>query len=281
MGSQAKVLIPVGLIGLVVAGLTFWRLGLVAGIAVLVVAALAVVAIAQREADGGTFTRHGGRDDLFADLSHDDLSHDDLGHDDVDHRRRDLGGLPADLGVDQPLGTWTPPAPPTAPVPDGPSAFAGRPFGDDTLDRADDLPFVDEAPLAEAPFTEAPFTEPGPAEPASPWADGGSWGEGGRTAERNPLDELVGLDEVDVVAEVERLEAGGPRAFERDLDQIDDGVLADVVPFEKHRVNEEVASPDDILAASHATELAVEGPADNSELARLLAKVQARLAAYE
>jgi hypothetical protein len=51
-------------------------------------------------------------------------------------------------------------------------------------------------------------------------------------------------------------------------------------------VNEDVSSADDIIAASHATELIVPaepiiGPGGDSELARLLAKVQARLSAYE
>lgn len=46
---------------------------------------------------------------------------------------------------------------------------------------------------------------------------------------------------------------------------------------------EDVHSDDDIMKASHATELSVTAPeaADNSELAKLLAKVQSRLAAYE
>jgi hypothetical protein len=46
---------------------------------------------------------------------------------------------------------------------------------------------------------------------------------------------------------------------------------------------EDVHSDDDIMAASHATELTVVAPdaSDNSELAKLLAKVQSRLAAYE
>lgn len=45
-------------------------------------------------------------------------------------------------------------------------------------------------------------------------------------------------------------------------------------------INEDVSTADDIMAASHATELDDE-VADDSELAKLLAKVQARLAAYE
>jgi hypothetical protein len=45
-------------------------------------------------------------------------------------------------------------------------------------------------------------------------------------------------------------------------------------------INEDVTTADDIMAASHATELDEEAT-DDSELAKLLAKVQARLAAYE
>jgi hypothetical protein len=41
-----------------------------------------------------------------------------------------------------------------------------------------------------------------------------------------------------------------------------------------------VQTPDDVMAASEATELIV-GDGEDSELARLLAKVQQRLAAYE
>jgi hypothetical protein len=46
-------------------------------------------------------------------------------------------------------------------------------------------------------------------------------------------------------------------------------------------INEAVSSADDIMAGSKATELQVQQDDDNSELAKLLAKVQARLAAYE
>ncbi len=51
-------------------------------------------------------------------------------------------------------------------------------------------------------------------------------------------------------------------------------------PVFESPINEDVSSADDIMAASQATELHVEQE-DNSELAKLLAKVQARLAAYE
>lgn len=46
-------------------------------------------------------------------------------------------------------------------------------------------------------------------------------------------------------------------------------------------INEDVSTADEIMAASAATELHVDEAAENSELAKLLAKVQARLSAYE
>lgn len=120
-------------------------------------------------------------------------------------------------------------------------------------------------------------------------------------AEINPLDEFSTLDDVDVVAELERLEkwdSGDEWAGGTDWDRLADdtsGASIDLGPlgvsdtdtdgevievnFDSHVVNEDVENSDDIMAASQATELA--GEPDNSELARLLAKVQARLAAYE
>jgi hypothetical protein len=235
VGSQAKVLVPIGLLGLVVAGLAFWRFGLAVGIGVLVIVALAVVAVGQRVAD-----ETWARDD-----------------------DREVGwepSWPADLGPDQPLAMWTPPAPST-----------DRPTVDQpTVDQPTvDQPTVDQ-PTTERPTTERPTTERPTVDrpaPVTTWHDGSTWATRA-SLDHNPLDDLVGLDQVDVVAEVERLETGGPPLH--------------AVPQAPHRVDEDVDSPDDIMAASHATELAVHGQADdNSELARLLAKVQARLTAYE
>jgi len=76
-----------------------------------------------------------------------------------------------------------------------------------------------------------------------------------------PLDEIMVEDEVDTQAEID--------------------FAASLI---SSPINEDVATADDIMAASVATELHIEeAPAegDDSELARLLAKVQARLAAYE
>jgi hypothetical protein len=246
VGSQAKVLIPVGLLGLVVAALAFWRLGLAPGIGVLVVASLAVVAIGQRNAT----------DAPDRPLAHRSPADRSLAEGWVETRER---SWPADLLPDEPLATWSPPAP-VDPLPAPPTETDGAPldfpFADDELRALDEPPLVGETPGPEA---------------EAAWDDGSTWSSRAAVTDRNPLEDLIGLDEVDVVAEVERLEAAAAP---------DTGPAT--VPFEPHMVNEAVSSPDDIIAASHATELAGDGPAvDNSELARLLAKVQARLAAYE
>ena len=91
------------------------------------------------------------------------------------------------------------------------------------------------------------------------------------------------IADVDVIAEVERIEArefGGVDVDEVEVEEVDadpqpsTGLFSVPAP-----INEDVQSDDEIMAASQATELTV--AEDNSELAKLLAKVQARLAAYE
>lgn len=130
----------------------------------------------------------------------------------------------------------------------------------------------------------------------------------------DPLGSLDRLDDIDPVAEVEIIDAttdDDPFAslrsdiviedsFELDeldeLDSLDDLADLDADLAESPApapagsafsfaaapavINEEVSTADDIMAASTATELHVEEAGD-SELARLLAKVQARLSAYE
>jgi hypothetical protein len=150
------------------------------------------------------------------------------------------------------------------------------------------------------------------------WTEGSTWSSDSISTETNPLDDLDRLDDVDVVAEVERLEARSglmdetttsfdapfdtsfETSFETSFDApvsdtsfdtyqpIGDQVGAAPVSYERFEpsfvppINEEVSSPDDIMAASQATELSIATAADdNSELAKLLAKVQQRLAAYE
>lgn len=130
----------------------------------------------------------------------------------------------------------------------------------------------------------------------------------------DPLGSLDRLDDIDPVAEVEVIDTttdDDPFAslrsdividdsFELDeldeLDSLDDLADLDADLAESPApaasgsafsfaaapavINEEVSTADDIMAASTATELHVEEAGD-SELARLLAKVQARLSAYE
>ena len=125
--------------------------------------------------------------------------------------------------------------------------------------------------------------------------------------EDDPLASLDRLDDIDPVAEVERLDAAADddpfaslrgsldgdveveETFELDeLTELDDEPIAQpaaagsAFSFSAAPavINEEVSTADDIMAASTATELHVEDAGD-SELARLLAKVQARLSAYE
>lgn len=120
----------------------------------------------------------------------------------------------------------------------------------------------------------------------------------------NPLDNLDQLDDIDPIAEVERLDAlDEEEEFDAlgglDLEEDDLVVLEDVeedAPIAADAgssggafsftaapavINEDVESADDIMAASQATELELDEDAADSELAKLLAKVQARLAAYE
>jgi hypothetical protein len=113
----------------------------------------------------------------------------------------------------------------------------------------------------------------GTAEPSA-WADGSTWDDSGVTTDSNPLDDLAGLEDIDVIAEFERLDV-------QDTAPAPSTSMFDVpAPVFETPINEAVSSADDIMAASQATELQVEED-DNSELAKLLAKVQARLAAYE
>ena len=114
----------------------------------------------------------------------------------------------------------------------------------------------------------------GTAEPSA-WADGSTWDDSGVAADSNPLDDLAGLEDIDVIAEFERLDGQEAPAPAPSTSMFD--VPA---PVFETPINEAVSSADDIMAASQATELQVEED-DNSELAKLLAKVQARLAAYE
>jgi len=171
-----------------------------------------------------------------------------------------------------------------------------------------------EAPTAEpeAPAYEPVAFEPEPvveAEPASSWDEGWdstvSWAPeaeptvespSAHTAdtyqpesyqpdtfqpESNPLDDLVGLDSLDPIAEVERIESRGsmfdaPPDFQQSAPGFDDiDIHGNAI------INEQVSTADDIMAASQATELNLASSDEQTELQKLLAKVQIRLSAYE
>jgi hypothetical protein len=151
----------------------------------------------------------------------------------------------------------------------GTTSWLDDPFGktDDAFTPVEDEPATDRF----APVTDEPFTDAG----NDGWADGSTWSGAGVASDTNPLDELKRLDEVDVIAEFERLETHDT------LTEPELAVEAPILDELAVPINEDVSSADDILAASQATELQVTADGENSELAKLLAKVQARLAAYE
>jgi hypothetical protein len=173
------------------------------------------------------------------------------------------------------LQPWSPPsdlvASPTAPVePTRPSHDH-----DDLRPEAPEMP--QRAP--EQPEPEALDDGTAPAARSDhPWNDDNRWDDRRASFDRNPLDDLDQLDDVDVVAEVERIEAratatgAGPSA--------EAGAAAGSLFSVPSPINEDVSNDDDIIAASQATELTV-ARTGNAELAKLLAKVQERLAAYE
>lgn len=245
MGRQAKAIAGAAAIALV-AAVVFLKVDALAGVGVLVVGVLAGVVILRRTADtagsgGGKGKRQKGETPL-------DLIGDT--------------SLPLTSSPAAPLPTWTPPSELT-----GGQATAPGTIWDDTSQSWDSGESWDAGPS---------------------WDEGDSWSSGEVALDRNPLDELDRLDEVDVVAEVERIEARGALVDEFTDDRQPVG-LQDRVGNDARTtpvvspINENVSSADDIMAASQATELTVVAPAaaDNSELAKLLAKVQARLAAYE
>lgn len=129
-------------------------------------------------------------------------------------------------------------------------------------------PEEDEAPAASTTFVEEEEEEPldvldlEELEPIDEFVEA-------EAAEQAEPDIAVIEEEVDVEVDVEvdeEPELVGAEAHATVIDEIED-----------------VHSDDDIMKASHATELSVTAPeaSDNSELAKLLAKVQSRLAAYE
>jgi hypothetical protein len=170
------------------------------------------------------------------------------------------------------LNTWTPPVSYTA-LPDAAPA----------------------PPIPPTPPTIEPVAEP--VAETSNWTD--SWNNDDNWAgtatfdaapsstETNPLDELQGFDTVDPIAEVERIEARtaedfappapAPEPVEETFETFSFGNANR--GFESP-VNEDVSGADDIMAASQATELHL-ADGEQTELQKLLAKVQIRLSAYE
>jgi hypothetical protein len=159
----------------------------------------------------------------------------------------------------------------------------------------------DPAPPSPEPGPPAPAARyepsaaPQPSEPLAPtdvgWNERSSWDDRDLSLERNPLDDLKRLDEVDVMAEVERLEARSSGLEVTEPQQARPEPAQPRAPRPEPAestslfsvpapINEDVSSDDDIIAASQATELTVTRTG-NAELAKLLAKVQARLAAYD
>ncbi len=147
------------------------------------------------------------------------------------------------------------------------------------------------------------------AEPLAPWTppeDSGSAAEEPAYAsfdsgldddaeiDTSTLDELAGFDDLDAVAEVEShtVAVDGDTGVEYE-EVVEAEVEAEPVRTSLFSapapIREDVHSDDDILEASHATELHLDesdgggsaAAGGNAELAKLLAKVQSRLAAYE
>jgi hypothetical protein len=247
VGRQAKAIAAVVAVAVIAAGV-FLMVDAVAGLGVLVVGVLGVVVVLRRSAGGSPAHSSGGR--LKG--------------------RRARGDTPLDLLPDTtvpitsspaaPLPTWTPPA----------ELIGDRASGEDSGQSWDSSESWDAGQSWDS---------------SESWEGDGTWSDRGVALDTNPLDALDGLEEVDVVAEVERIDARGT-APGQPADDLRPVGVEDRVGSNKRVVspiNENVASADDIMAASQATELTVVAPAaaDNSELAKLLAKVQARLAAYE
>jgi hypothetical protein len=146
----------------------------------------------------------------------------------------------------------------------------------------------------EAEDDAAPRASTAQATPLSTWAPDpteaeplGTWSQG--TTEAEPLSawspdtteaEPLGTWEAEPLSTWDAEPLAEP-AEETAPDEADE--IAFASSLISSPINEDVASADDIMAASEATELHIpdadEG--DDSELAKLLAKVQARLAAYE
>jgi len=185
----------------------------------------------------------------------------------------------------------------TADAPEAPVAKERKPRRDRSgTDRLSEIGGGAAAPLLPTWSPPAEEVEPEPA-PTTNWDDGWNpsgdeWSsndsfsnEGAVDLEPNPLDEISSLEDIDVIAEVERFEVSSlvEDPVVDEIEVVEFGRESTELPvLEHYPINEEVSTADDIMAASQATELTVnESAGENAELAKLLAKVQARLAAYE
>jgi hypothetical protein len=166
----------------------------------------------------------------------------------------------------------------------------------------------DAAPTAPMAATPPPAPAPAPTEPVAEthswndaWSNDDDWDSAptweptaATSTETNPLDELQGFDTMDPIAEVERIEARGhddtlsdfaPPVSDNSFSGFSFGEATraatdEHLDFQARQVNEDVAGADDIMAASQATELNL-AAGEQTELQKLLAKVQIRLSAYE
>ncbi len=192
------------------------------------------------------------------------------------------------------LGAWSPPADPTPtydpPAYDPPAydapAYDPPAYDPPTHDRRPTAGWTRPRPISRRPMrprrmSRRPTSGRRSRPPTGTTAAGTSRSRGNRRPRRppprrNPLDDLVGLDHLDPVAEVVRIderEAAMPAPGE----SIFDGRELDI---HGNAVNEAVTGADDIMAASQATELHL-ADGEQTELQKLLAKVQIRLSAYE
>ncbi len=267
------------------------KLGIAAGVAV-VLALICVVVLGSPLIGVGVLILGGlGVAALYQRLPEDE----DLGSDDggTTKKKKQLQGKKRlDALIEGGTSdTKTKPRPAAATPPPG----GGLPtWSGPDVSAGDDIEVVDETPAADWDTWD------------SEWA-GEADGDTLTEDAANPLDNLDQLDDIDPIAEVERLDALDEEEFDAlgGLDLEEDDVVAletgdeeaDDEPAAADSgassggafsftsapmvINEDVESADDIMAASHATELELDEDAADSELAKLLAKVQARLAAYE
>jgi hypothetical protein len=250
VGKNAKIGIAAGVVVVIALVLVLSGNALL-GLGILVLGGLGVAALYQRLPDDGDApARPKARDGKGKGKSKLDQALEDR-----------LGDAPRDRT-----------APPTA----RPSAGGGLPtWSPSGLDTWTPPAEKDEPAAIEPPAAK----EEAPA--ASEWDswdddwDGATVVEDEDAEDENPLAALDRLDEIDPIAEVERLE--GLSDEEKTPPKKSGFSFSSAPPV----INEEsIETADDIMAASEAMELHVEAGGD-SELAKLLAKVQARLSAYE